>query len=107
MAEMKSPVSVRRFFAYVVLACWSAVTLLTIGQAVADDHANAMYVRDEIFHAKPDSDNIDQIQAENKTLKGLVDYQKDFNQRQVWEFKIWVGLTLLGAALLAEPRDVS
>jgi len=88
--------------AHVVLACWFAVTLLTIGQSVADDHANAVYVREKVFHAKPDSDNIDQIQAESKALEELVDYQKDFNLTQKWEFRIWLGLTLLGAALLAE-----
>jgi len=56
----------------------------------------------KVFHAKPDSDNIDQIQAESKALEELVDYQKDFNLTQKWEFRIWLGLTLLGAALLAE-----
>jgi hypothetical protein len=104
---MRSPVSVRRFFAGIVLACWSAVTLLTIGQSIANDYAHAVYVREEVLHAKPDSSNIGQLQAQNKALEDLVDYQKDFNQAQTWEFRIWVGLTLLGAALFAERRDAS
>jgi len=37
----------------------------------------------------------------------LVDDQKDFIQEQRLELKIWIGLTLLGAALLAEREQHS
>ncbi len=102
---MKSPIRWRLCFAYIVLAFWIAVTLLMLGHWIADEHADAMTVREAVFHAKPDSENIDQIKAETNALEKIIDYQKNFNLELKWEFRIWLGLTLLGAALFAEKSD--
>src|SRR5712692_6681278 len=99
---MRSPIRVRRFLAYVVLGCWFAVTLLTVGEFIADEHAAAMYVHEKVFRARPESNNIDQITSENEALTTLVDFQKDRALEAKWGFRIWVLLTLIGAALFAE-----
>ena len=99
---MKSPIRVRKFFAYVVLACWIGVTLLTVGDSIADEYAEAAYVHEKVFHAKPESDNIGQLTSENEALRALVDFQKDRALEAKGGFRIWIVLTLIGAALFAE-----
>lgn len=106
---MKSPIRVRRFLAYIVLACWIAVTLLTVGDSIADEYARAMAVREAVFHARAEADNIDQAKADLKASQDVLDFQTDRQFEARWEFRIWVVLTLLGAALFAEreQRDMS
>jgi hypothetical protein len=104
---MKSPIRVRRFLAYSVLACWIVATLFTVGDSIADEYARAISVREAVFHARPEADNVAQAEADVKASKGVLDFQTDRQLESRWEFRIWGALTLLGAALLAERRDVS
>jgi hypothetical protein len=104
---MKSPIGLRRFLAYVVLACWIALTLFAIGNSVADEYARAVSVREAVLHPRPETDNVAKAEADVIASKALLDFQTDRQIEAIWEFRIWVALTLLGAALLAERRDVS
>jgi hypothetical protein len=104
---MKSPIRLRRFLAYIVLACWIGLTLFAVGNSVADEYARALSVREAVFHARPEADNVAQAEAEGIANKAALDFQTDRQIETIWEFRIWVALTLLGAALLAERRDVS
>jgi hypothetical protein len=98
---MRRPMfSLRRFFAYIVLGFWITVTLVGSGDFVAEHHADAVSAHEAVFHAKPDSKNVEQSLAEADAMKRLVDFQADSSSP--WVFRLWLGLTLLGAALLAE-----
>jgi len=78
------------------------MTVFAVGDFLVDQHARAVSVHEEIFHARPDSDNVAQLEAEAKALQKLVEYQTDRAIEGKWEFRIWAGLTLIGAGLLAE-----
>jgi hypothetical protein len=104
---MKSPVSVRRFFAYVVLACWVGVTLLTLGGSVADEYATAISAREAVFYTRPEANNVSQAEADVKASQDLLDFETNRRLEAMWGFRIWIVLTLLGAALFAERGDVS
>jgi hypothetical protein len=101
---MKSPIGLRRFLACVVLACWIALTLFAVGNYVADEYARAMSVRQAVLHARPEADNVAQAEADVIASKAVLDFQTERQIETIWEFRIWVALTLLGAALLAEPQ---
>jgi hypothetical protein len=85
------------------------MTLFAVGDFLVDQHARAMSVHEAVFHAKPQSENVPQLEAEADALKAVVDYQTYRATEARWEFRIWIGLTLLGAALFAEreQRDTS
>jgi hypothetical protein len=104
---MKSPIGLRRFLAYIVLACWIALTLFGVGNFVADEYARAVSVREAVLHPRPEAGNVAQAEADATASKAVLDFQTDRQIEAIWEFRIWVALTLLGAALLAERRDVS
>jgi hypothetical protein len=101
---MKSPIGLRRFLAYIVLACWIALTLFGVGNSVADEYARAVSVREAVLHPRPEGA---QAEADVTASKALLDFQTERQIEAIWEFRIWVALTLLGAALLARRRDVS
>jgi len=89
-------VSTRRFFAFCTLAAWIALTPIAVKTSL--DWIGA--------------DNTIQLASEqSKLADGLDDSMVvAFRTRQIkqlefrWEGTIWVGLTLIGSALLAEPR---
>lgn len=104
---MKSPVSVRRFFAYVVLACWIGVTLLSVGDSIADEYATAIAARETIAHARPEANNVAQAEADVKASQDLLDFETNRRLEAMWGLRIWLVLTLFGAALFAERSDAS
>jgi hypothetical protein len=79
--------------------------LIEVGNLIVDQHAVATAANEAVFHTKPQSNNIPQLEAENKALAELVQYQKGQMESGKWPFRIWVVLTLLGAALFAERRE--
>jgi len=95
-SERTQPMSARRFFAYCVVAAWLALTPVAIMTGL-DWSAEAITVQLAYEHPNnaPGADdhlvNAFRI-AEIKRIQFW------------WEAGVWAGLTLLGAALLAEQR---
>lgn len=128
--------SLHRFLAYIVLACWVAVTAVVVGTALqwfaargtsqvkiqrswdaqkeASSDPDANYQRYPLDTAE-DREAAADAQRNHERLILKADaashemsdaiQMEQIEQRQFWmEFAVWGGLTLLGAALLAE-RD--
>ena len=118
-------VNLRRFFAYSVLASWIGLTPVTIWTAIqwstqkSEEQVTfqrSKDIRDDLLKAKPTTPT-DAAQLEAQLKSGIKSTQaldnkvldaaraatikrKEFS----WEFLVWVGLTLLGSALLAEYK---
>ncbi len=80
------------------------MTLLTVGDSIADEYAAAMSVREAEFHTKSEANNIAQAQVDVKASRDLLDFQTGRQIEARWGFRIWAVLTLLGAALFAESQ---
>jgi len=88
--------SSRRFFAYCVVAAWLALTPVAIKTAM---DWSAQYTFTEIAYQDPNNaPGFDRRVVEAYRVQQLK--RTEF----WWEAGIWAGLTLIGAALLAEPR---
>ncbi len=92
--------NIRRFFAFLVIACWIPVTILLAGDFLVEDHANFTAHHEARLHA-PESDSLPHLEAENKAGMDYIDYHKSHNEEMKWVFRIWAVLTLIGAALFA------
>ncbi len=102
---MKIPINVRKFLAFVVLACWLGLTLLFGGMWIADNVATTWSEHEAVFLAKPQSDDVNQLKAEADAGKNLLDFEQSQTNVSSLMFKIWTCLTLLGSALFAERRE--
>lgn len=123
-----------RFLAYVVLACWIALTAVTVGTALEWSMANSMTeVRvQRALNAQKDADAgvattlpgdvkgeddtpnqllhdneraIAKAEAASDAMGDSLNYELAERKQFWWELGVWGCLTLLASALLAERRD--
>jgi hypothetical protein len=91
--------SARRFFAYCTLAAWILVTPVTIKTAL--DWVSAETTRQLAVAQTKNTDGIDD--REVTAFRTQLIKQLQFS----WEAGVWAVLTVIGSALLAEPRHKS
>lgn len=119
--------SIRRFFAYTVLACWIGLTPVAIVTAIQwsreQDAEQILLQRsrdisgDLLRDGLPTNpDQAEQLEAQLRRgakSKEQIDAEAvdalraaEINRNELrWQFIAWAALTLLGSALLAEHRE--
>ena len=119
--------SIRRFFAYLVLACWIGLTPVAIVTAIQwvreQDREQVLLQRSRDISGDLLRDGLptnpgqaEQLEAQLRRgakSKEEIDAEAvdalraaEISRKELrWEFIAWAGLTLLGSALLAEHKE--
>lgn len=101
---MRSFLSVRKFFAYFVLACWLALTADIVMTMAAQRVVVEWEESEQVLHPNVDRnlEELRAVQEAQKTQQDLIKADQVVFGRELWG---WLILTLVGSALLAERRE--
>lgn len=91
--------STRRFFAYCVLAAWIGLTPVAIKTAL--DWSDQQIATDIAYNQPSNAPGFDDHVVDTFRIAQIKKTQF------LWEADVWVVLTIIGSALLAEPRHHS